>query len=179
VQRAVFAATLDILSRAGYTGFRIADVAMQAGVNETSIYRRWGTKDKLLLDALFDQATLDGGMPDTGQLCTDLIIYVSQSRVGMTSPLNITLIEIGVLSTQRHDLQPYRAVYWKRIVSASRPIKDRAIRRGELSSSADIPLLLELRIGPLFARVLMSGGSLNPAFAEAIVDSVLHNFAKS
>ena len=52
----------------GYASLRVEDVAARAGVNKTTIYRRWPAKSDLViaaLDALRDQTQID---PDTGSL---------------------------------------------------------------------------------------------------------------
>jgi AcrR family transcriptional regulator len=43
----VLTATLEVFSKSGYDGVTIAKVAGRSGVHETSIYRRWGTRDHL------------------------------------------------------------------------------------------------------------------------------------
>ena len=48
----VLRTTLEVLGEHGYAGLRIEDVAAQAGVNKTTIYRRWPTRADLVIAAL-------------------------------------------------------------------------------------------------------------------------------
>ncbi len=53
----VLRTTLEVLGERGYAGLRIEDVAAQAGVNKTTIYRRWPTRADLVIAALTTLAT--------------------------------------------------------------------------------------------------------------------------
>jgi AcrR family transcriptional regulator len=48
VVRGVMEATLAELALTGYGALRIEDVAVRAGVNKTTVYRRWPTKEELV-----------------------------------------------------------------------------------------------------------------------------------
>ena len=48
----VLRTTLEVLGQQGYAGLRIEDVAARAGVNKTTIYRRWPTKEDLIAAAI-------------------------------------------------------------------------------------------------------------------------------
>ena len=48
VVQEVLTATAEELGRSGYAALRIEDVAERAGVNKTTIYRRWPTKAALV-----------------------------------------------------------------------------------------------------------------------------------
>ena len=52
IRQSVIEATMAVLRDRGWDQFSIAEVASRAGVHETSIYRRWGTRERLATDAL-------------------------------------------------------------------------------------------------------------------------------
>ena len=52
VREAILAATFSELIDSGYAALSVEAVASRAGVNKTTIYRRWPTLDDLLVDAL-------------------------------------------------------------------------------------------------------------------------------
>lgn len=68
----MLAATVDVLLDGGLETFSIAEIARRAGVHETSIYRRWGTRAALALDAVLDTTETEIPAPDTGSLRGDL-----------------------------------------------------------------------------------------------------------
>ena len=57
VVSAVLRMTLEVLGQEGYAGLRVEDVAARAGVNKTTIYRRWPTRADLVVAALTSLAT--------------------------------------------------------------------------------------------------------------------------
>ena len=58
----------------GIDNLAIADVAASAGVHETSIYRRWGTRENPIVAALLDDSTTKTSILDTGSAREDLIV---------------------------------------------------------------------------------------------------------
>ena len=67
---AVLAATLDLLAEVGPDGLAIGAVAQRAGVHETSIYRRWGTRERLALEAM---AELSGNLLPGGSASWQIV----------------------------------------------------------------------------------------------------------
>lgn len=173
VKLAVFAAAEEILFREGYSGFRIADVALKADVNETSIYRRWGSKEGLLLEMLTQRAEQTMPIPDLGSLRADLLAFVRDTLATAQTPLGTALIQIGLLSTQRPDLVPYRKLYWERRSVVMSVIFERAAARHEIQGPYDPTFLMEFTSGPILARLLISGEPLTEDFAVVIVDNLL------
>lgn len=75
VVRHVLDAAIVELARSGYAGFRMGVVAARAGVNRTTIYRRWPNQVALVtavVDRLRTRLRHDP-LPDTGTLEQDLI----------------------------------------------------------------------------------------------------------
>src|SRR5258705_12527876 len=72
-ERGILRRTLEELAAADYGGLSIDSVARRAGVNKTTVYRRWPTKADLVgsaITALADQMTVG---PSTGSLRADLL----------------------------------------------------------------------------------------------------------
>ena len=68
VIRRALAATLRELARVGYAALRFEEVAGRAGVNKTTVYRRWPDKQALVRAALLSLSDRqhDRSMPDEG-----------------------------------------------------------------------------------------------------------------
>src|SRR5215470_12513669 len=85
VQVAVFEATLQLLEERGYEGLSMASIAERAGVHETSLYRRWKTKEQLILEALDRRMAQEIPAPDTGTLRSDLVAVLQSLRLVLQS----------------------------------------------------------------------------------------------
>src|SRR3954470_12844281 len=83
VVRRVLDAAIVELARSGYGGFRMDEGVSAAGVNKTTIYRRWPRR-AALATALVDRMRKplrENPLPDTGQLERDLIeAFTRRSR---------------------------------------------------------------------------------------------------
>src|SRR3954451_10457926 len=77
VRRAVLASTLNLMLEKGYSAMTIPDIARDAGVHPTTIYRRWGSKGMLAVDAIAGVSTEVAPAPDTGSLEGDLYEFIS------------------------------------------------------------------------------------------------------
>src|SRR4029453_17126372 len=71
VRSAVLGATLALLAERGFDGLELPEVAVRAGVNASTVYRRWGSKTRLVGEALLERARPLSPTPDTGALRTD------------------------------------------------------------------------------------------------------------
>src|SRR5919199_170618 len=65
-------AILRLLADVGYGALTMDAVAAQAGVGKATIYRRWRTKEDLVVDTIAELHHLDSAPPDTGSLEGDL-----------------------------------------------------------------------------------------------------------
>src|SRR5580693_4679657 len=78
VRQSVLDATLTVLSEEGVDKLTVADIAERSGVHETSIRRRWGTKENLICDALLNYSEVHLPIPDTGSIRGDLGAFASE-----------------------------------------------------------------------------------------------------
>ncbi len=169
VRRAVLDATVRLLVEGGFERLVIAEVAAASGVHETSIYRRWGTRERLAIEALLTHAEERVEIPDTGALRTDLVRLLRAVLAVLTSPHGRALARFVVGGNDSR----LRRVFWLRRCDAVTPIFRRAIERGELRAGADPIFALELAIAPLYLRLLITDQPLKSDLPERIADAVL------
>jgi AcrR family transcriptional regulator len=78
----VLAATIAELAVSGYRAFRMDHVSTEAGVNKTTIYRRWPGKAQLVAAAVerMRQLVQEEPLPNTGSLERDLVLAFRRKR---------------------------------------------------------------------------------------------------
>lgn len=145
VVRRVLDAAIVELARSGYAGFRMDEVVSTAGVNKTTIYRRWPSR-AALVTALVDRMRKplrESPLPDTGQLERDLVeAFTRRFTVGR----KIEGRAWARLLDERHSPEveaiigeavDERRGEWRSMVT-------RAIDRGEIPPGTDPQLLLHV-----------------------------------
>ncbi|MFF2774031.1 TetR/AcrR family transcriptional regulator [Streptomyces sp. NPDC058052] len=175
MRSAVLAATVDVLAEHGLAGTTVGAVARAAGVHETSVYRRWRTRENLILEALTEQADAAVPLPDTGRVRDDLVAYFGSLARLLATPQGEALLR---LSAERDDTLPDRRLaYWSDRLDRGAVMVRRAVDRGELPPDTDPSLVIEALGGPLFTRALISGAPLGEDLATRLVDLVLDGAA--
>ncbi len=172
MRAAVIDATLSALLEHGLDDLSIAEVAQRAGVHATTIYRRWGSRSNLALDAVLSGTEAEIPTPDTGSLRGDLLAVSRGISVFLHTPLGELLVRIAL----RRDLPEYeeaRAGYWLERFRTGAALFERARARGELRREVDPILAMEALVGPLYVRMLMTGEPLDDALLVRCVDLVL------
>ena len=66
------AALVRLLGEVGYGGLTMDALAQAAGVGKATIYRRWRTKQDLIVDSICDLGSVLTAPPDTGSLREDI-----------------------------------------------------------------------------------------------------------
>ncbi|MBF8188684.1 TetR/AcrR family transcriptional regulator [Nonomuraea sp. K274] len=175
VGEAVIDATIAELSEVGYAALRVDAVAERAGVNKTTIYRRWGNKVGLVSTALIERRGQLVPPADTGSLRGDLIELLKEIRLGLKVPWVTALQrEAGPRTSANADLYELLDMFWPARFKVSGVVFERAIERGELPAGTDPGFLLEVISGPLYFHWLMLGHPLDDDFLERVADFVLH-----
>jgi len=94
VTAAVHAAVVDLL--AAGEPVTIPQVAARAGVNATSVYRRWGDVGALLADTALVRFGTSGPIPDTGSLVGDLLAWGRALVAEANRPEELALLRAAV-----------------------------------------------------------------------------------
>ncbi len=176
VRTAVLTVTVDVLFESGFDALSIREIAKRAGVHESSIYRRWGTKANLVSDALASRMGLEVPTPDTGSLREDLLALLRALAAFIGTPLGENVVRMA-LRRDLPDSDAARDRFWTDRFTRGSAILDRAEARGELRPGIDRFLTLETLVGPLYLRLLLTGEPLNEAIIENVVDMMLTGIA--
>lgn len=177
VRLTVLAAAFDELAEHGAGAATVAGVARRSGVHETTIYRRWVTKENLFVEALLSRSAEEIPTPDTGSIRGDLLAVVRAVIAYVTSPVGLAALHVATLTAD--DQQDARQAFWAARINALRPVVERGIARGELRPDTDAGLLLETLIAPLHGRLLLTGETVDERLGERIVDLVLRGASSS
>ncbi|MFH9553625.1 TetR/AcrR family transcriptional regulator [Streptomyces sp. NPDC017435] len=189
-RRAIYDAALALVAETGYPKTTIEGIAARAGVGKQTIYRWWGSKADVLLEAFLDlgeQAARDAGasdrepcaIPDTGDLAADIKAVLRATVDRLTDPRfeapSRALAAEGVVDEQvgreftAKLMEPSIQLYVDRLRSAQ--------EAGQVRADLDPRIALEFFISPLAQRWLQYTGPISYEYTDTLVDYALHGLA--
>ena len=178
VRAAAIAATLAELAEGGYSALSLEKVASRAGVHKTTLYRRWGTREELVLEAMLERAGEHIAVPDTGSLREDLLELARTAAANAASP-EVAAMARAVAAEPPRDgrLAAANSRFWAERLALDAVIVERAIERGEVAAGTDPRLVIEAVLGPIHLRLLLTGERVDRSFLEGIVDVIVGGVA--
>jgi AcrR family transcriptional regulator len=163
---AVLEATVEELIESGYAGLSMEAVANRAGVHKATVYRRWGTLDGLLIDALVLFADQSVAMPDTGGIDGDLHELARSALAVLADRAGQALIRAMVSAGHHSQVAQVVRAFWAEHATMVAEIVARAVRRGELPPGTE-PADVSRAIGaPLYMRLLVTAEPLDRKAAD-------------
>jgi AcrR family transcriptional regulator len=178
IQAAVFEAIFQLLEEGGYEMLSMASIAERSGVHETSLYRRWKTKEQLVLDAVNRRVAQEIPVPNTGALRSDLVAVLQSLQLFLQSRVGQTLFQTAVATLHVPELRAFRQEHWRQRRAHLQILFEHAIARGELSPQVDSQLLLETLSGIVYMRLFVVNEPVDEVFPELIVDLILSGVNK-
>jgi AcrR family transcriptional regulator len=170
----VLDASVAELAHSGFAAFRMEEVAAQAAVNKTSIYRRWPSRRTLVTATVARMSTRfrEVRLPNTGTLEDDLVeAFASRLTVGR----QLEGRAWARLLAERHNPEVEAIIgpavrerrgEWIAMVT-------RAIDRGELPTGTDAQLLLDLVRSVVDARFGGGRGRLEVPWLRTAISTLV------
>jgi AcrR family transcriptional regulator len=177
IDTAVLDAAIGVLSRAGYRGLTFEEVAREAGTTKPAIYRRWPSRQRLVLAALGRRLGA-ARAPDTGCTLCDLDeslkVFVAVFRripPGVLGPL------FADCAGDRELRTAFMSTLFEPPRAAVRETLQRAHARGDLREQVDVELILDLIGSLVHYRALFGHAPTSDTEIERVVEALLQGIA--
>ncbi|MEU4892072.1 TetR/AcrR family transcriptional regulator [Streptomyces sp. NPDC044780] len=165
VRAAVHRATVELVHEVGADKVTIPAVARRAGVNPSSVYRRWGTTSALLADVAARRQ--DEETPELlGDLRKDLEQVAVWTLTDLSRPGGVAFFRAEVAP----DVDARRAGLrecLERVSARFQAPLEAAARRGERTPSLE--RVLDRVVAPLYFRVVFSIPETDEDYARSLV----------
>jgi AcrR family transcriptional regulator len=175
---AILQAGYDLLSEVGYRAVTVEAIASRARVGKMTIYRWWGTKASVLLDAFIEHSNVGLDFP-AGSLREILLAHVDRFiELYVDTPLGRQLSEL--LGEAQSDPQLSRDIYQRWFLPRRQPVRASLLaaqERGELRQSVDVDALIDALYGSLQYRRLLRHKPVTTEYAHGVVDMLLRGAA--
>jgi AcrR family transcriptional regulator len=173
----VLGATLDVLDEVGYGGLTLEEVARRAGATKPAIYRRWSSRQRLVLAALARRVG-EPRAPDTGCTLCDLDdslkLFVAAFR---RLPPDVIGPLFADCAGDRELRRAFMATLFDPPRAAVEETLDRAHARGDLREDVDRDLILDLIGSLVHYRMLFGHARMTSAEIERAVEALLQGIA--
>ena len=167
------AAILRLLADVGYGALTMDAVAAEAGVGKATIYRRWRTKQDLVVDTIAELNREEAPPADTGTVEGDLRQILQSLVTVINGPMGSAMLSL--LSTMPHQpalAEAFRKgplAVWR---SAFEQMWTRGQERGEVPAGAPTYLIGDAISAPLVQRWLLTGEPVDEQFADDVLRTV-------
>ena len=176
VDSGILESVLDALAQGGVSAVRIERIAANAGVSKASIYRRFESKEELIIAAIAHMRQQSPQVPETGTARERLLALLTNMRANMSRSRDARVM-MAVISSHEQGSDLAQLVH-ERILQPRREllasiIAD-GIASGEFRSSIDIDVITPILVGPMLYLGMWSMiDSVAKARTEQILDAVL------
>ena len=179
LEEAILEAAFAELSEQGYTAFSVEAVASRARTGKASIYRRWPTKQELVMDALLTRMPTPaecGIVPDIDDSVstTDALRGVARAIAGViTSPAGDAMRAIkceALADPQLARLIDDRFQAPRR--AAMLGLLHRGVARGEVRPGAATPLVADVLPAVLTHRVILQREGVTEQDLNDIIEQI-------
>jgi AcrR family transcriptional regulator len=175
ITAAITDAVLAELVARGYARLSMEGVAKRAGAGKSALYRRWRTKQDMVLAVLAEISVPMADAPDTGTLRGDVRAMVAAVTAWLTEPPFSRIIPDLVAEATRTPAlataiaaaigEPRRAL--------TRPKLERAIARGELPPDTDLEMAQDLMAALVYWRLVVRQAPTDPDYLDRVTDTIL------
>lgn len=166
-ETAILRAAAELLVAGDRPRITVDAIAERAGVGKQTIYRWWPSKSAVLLDAMIHRAQEVAPAPDSGDLQTDMRLFLRSTFAA--APANRSLL-LGVLREALGDPETMErlAVFTAARRDALARVLDRARARGQISSRTRFDSLVDQAFGLLWYRLIFAHNSLDDRAADEV-----------
>jgi AcrR family transcriptional regulator len=168
----VLTASVRVLGHTGYAALRIDDVADEAGVNKTTIYRRWPTRAALVIAAL-DRLVAPPRTVESGDLAHDLAATMRTATSLRTTRVGRGVLRVLIAEHGNAEVAAVLATIRERHRGPVRRLVRRAQQDDRLAREASADLIVDVLFGAVYDRLRITGRPIGRAWLDRVVRLVL------
>jgi AcrR family transcriptional regulator len=177
VTRRVNDAVLGLLVDGGIGACTFAAVAERAEVERSTLYRRYGDRWAMMIDAILGYSADEAAAVSLGSFREDLRFVLDRMAEILATPLGPAVWAVG--AALRAGAAPeHRVRFWESRVHQILPIIDQAKARGELAADLDPEEVFAFAMGAVHFRMLVIGERVNSTRIDQIVDDVCQLYCR-
>lgn len=156
---------MELLAEGGYEACTFQSVARKAGIERSTLYRRYPNAWAMLADAWATRFSAEMFVEPTDSFAADLRSHLEKVALVLNSPLGKAMVAAGAVARVDPKAHETAGGFWKFRLAQQEPFVAAAIARGDLPADIDRETLFATTDGPFYFRLLVVG---KPIDAELI-----------
>ncbi|AQS67162.1 TetR/AcrR family transcriptional regulator [Streptomyces pactum] len=176
LERAILDAALDQLGTVGWNGLTMEGVAAAAQTGKAAVYRRWPSKEDLVVDALRSGLPRFDTVPDTGSVRQDLLTLCLRARDAMFSRPGLALRSV-IHECDSVQAERFHTVIVKGVIEPTltmlREVINRGIERGEVRRDAANGYVFDAMPAMMMYRSKVCGSEWTDREIEEMIDQLM------
>ncbi|GGV07849.1 TetR/AcrR family transcriptional regulator [Streptomyces spectabilis] len=176
LERAILDSALEQLSTVGWNGLTMEGVAAGAQTGKAAVYRRWPSKEDLVIHALQAGLPKLDEAPDCGSVREDLLQLCRQMRAAMTSRPGYALLAV-LHECDTATSERFHGVIVEGVIEPSvgliRQVMRRAVERGEVRAGATDQFACEVIPAMMMYRSKVCGSEWPDEEFTDLIDQVM------
>jgi AcrR family transcriptional regulator len=178
ISEAVLNATIELLGEMGYSRLTMEAVARRAGVHKPAVYRRFPTKNELVVAAVRNLVH-EVHEPCTGSVRGDLTELLFDAARAMRRNPTAPFLRLVAEVASDHELA---CVLRDNLVSPrqtlARAVLERGLAHGEVKPGTNPELMVDILWGALWNREVVHRGRMTRTDVRKTVDVLLDGIGK-
>ena len=171
VDQAILDAARSVVALKGYTGASMDEIARKAGVGKDTLYRRFKSKEDLVLHLLMVLSEQNVPTPQLDDPRYALLVFLQDIvRVNLRSEIGSIIAGIIGASGRNERLAEGFQQYWEQ----RRSIPASMVRRIVPSPTTDheVEVILDHILGPIYYRILLTGAPVTDEYLWDLIGTI-------
>lgn len=172
----LFAGVLDLLIEHGYDKLTFDAIAATTHTSKATLYRNWGSKSRLVIDALLNYAMKEGDVEpaDCGSLSADLHGLVDQIPLPSNELVNLMVAVMDAIRRDYNLHETFQEVFVDHVGQYMDLVVSRAVERGEVcSNSPGLAFAHELILAPRVYATILNQAIPDRDYFHRYIDAVV------
>jgi AcrR family transcriptional regulator len=179
VRLRVLKAASELVDRLSYDAVTVDAVARASGVSKSTLYRRWPSRQVLVLEAFTYKTNLLTRVDDTGDVARDLYDYLVALTFCLTGGGAASTVANLLAEAIRSD--EFAILYQQTLLRERRQgflaILRRGQLRGQLRDDVDITMVTDAVYGAIHHRLIATKQDIDRAFLQRLGDFAIDGAA--
>jgi AcrR family transcriptional regulator len=167
----ILAATNALLETTSWSALAVETIAARAKVGKQTIYKWWGGKSALVMEAALTNLEVQVFADDTGDARRDVLSFLKRSSKTLRDTATGRTLAALIAEAQNDATfaRAFREQFQNVRREALRSVLQRGITRGEIIEDLDVELFIDTVFGAFWYRLLSNRAPINEKFAEQLV----------